>query len=200
MTAKFFEKLELKAGGKPSTWFPPGGTRRAGCFTLNFFIDHTHSRPTGTSDRPPYSPTTSQPTVQSTPDWSKSIQRGLCPIGLSDLIPSASHPSPSRSFLSPPAACATEMASPTGHFRSFWPSVVPNGVKWSQMGSKSNYIITTPDRWNKNQTTSHHSYVARILINSDFANLRVSHSCTLQKRRRFILECMESNLICNSNS
>ena len=33
----------FKAGGKPSTWFPPGGTRRAGCFTLNFFIDHTHN-------------------------------------------------------------------------------------------------------------------------------------------------------------
>ena len=113
--------ISIAAGGKPSTWFLPGGTRRAGCVTLNFSIDHTHSRPTGTSDRPPYSPTTSQPTVQSTPDWSKSIQRGLCPIGLSDLIPSASHPSPSRSFPSPPVACATEMASPTGHFRSFRP-------------------------------------------------------------------------------
>ena len=33
----------LKAGGKPSTWFPPGGTRRAGWLT--FFIDHTHSQP-----------------------------------------------------------------------------------------------------------------------------------------------------------
>ena len=30
-------KSRLKAGGKPSTWFPPGGTRRAGCLS-DFWI------------------------------------------------------------------------------------------------------------------------------------------------------------------
>ena len=30
---------ELKAGGKPSTWFPPGGTRRAGCFPFFHFLN-----------------------------------------------------------------------------------------------------------------------------------------------------------------
>ena len=28
----------IAAGGKPSTWFPPGETRRAGCFTSNFLL------------------------------------------------------------------------------------------------------------------------------------------------------------------
>ena len=34
-----FPDIVLKAGGKPSTWFPPGGTRRAGYFTSNYHME-----------------------------------------------------------------------------------------------------------------------------------------------------------------
>ena len=48
---KFTAFVKLKAGGKPSTWFPPGGTRRAGWwfFCINmcnpFWCDALASKP-----------------------------------------------------------------------------------------------------------------------------------------------------------
>ena len=129
----------LKAGGKPSTWFPPGRTRRAGCFTLNFLlitrtadqlehlIDH-HIRQR--HPNPPSNPPRTDP----------SRFNAAC-VQLALAIPFPPH------FIHPHLVPFSPLPLPV---QRKWPvrlvTSVRFGPEWSQMGSKRNYIITITPR------------------------------------------------------